>query len=40
MSAFMYTQNRSIYRGNFLYCPPIMPLKYEDVRTVRVGFLK
>ena len=36
----VHSENRSIYRGDFLYCPPVVPLKYEDVETVRVGFLK
>lgn len=35
------SENRSIFvEVDFIYGSPIVPLKYEGVGTVRVGFLK
>lgn len=41
MSSCTYTLRiEAFIEVDFMCCSPIVPLKYEDVRTVRVGFLK
>ena len=41
MSSCTYTLRiEAFIEVDFMCCYPIVPLKYEDVRTVRVGFLK